>query len=315
MNKLVVLFAGQGSQKKGMGLDVLNNFPIGKSYLDIANNALGYDLSLILNDEEKLNQTIYTQPALVFTSLLLFQALKHQVAFDYQAVAGFSVGEYSALFAAGIYSFEDILSLIKIRAQAMEDGSKRNPGGMAAVIGMEKTELFTLCTKITNEGYFVQTANINCPGQIVISGSFLGIERFKEEAPKLGARRVIPLNVSGAFHSSFMNPASLELKKQLNKFETKINRVPIYMNLDGKPLKFAELTTLMEKQIVSPVCFEETLLNLAQDGFTHFLEIGPGNVLSGFVKKTLPEAISENLNKEEDLSRVKGWLIEHGFSQ
>lgn len=314
MAQLAILFAGQGSQQSGMGLDVLQAVPSLQSFLDQTDRVVGLSMTDLLSSTDgRLNQTIYTQPAIVFTSLLLWKALRSEVSFPVSATAGFSLGEYSALAAAGVFSTDDIFKLIHVRATSMHEASQMLPGKMAAILGAEQQPVETLCHQLTQSGKLVSIANLNCPGQIVISGSIEGVDAFAQEAPSIGARRVIPVNVSGAFHSPLMASAMPRLAQALAHVESQEPQFPLYMNVTAAPLFLPSLDELMKQQIVSSVRFEETLRAMQRQGITHFLEIGPGTVLSGFVKKTLGDVPCEHVSSWDDITRVKGWLHENGI--
>ncbi len=314
MAQLAILFAGQGSQQTGMGLDVLQANPSLQSFLEEANTTLGCSLTDLLESSDgRLNQTIYTQPAIVFTSLLLYTALQHEVSFPVAATAGFSLGEYSALAASGVFSTHEIYQLIRVRAAAMNEAAHLQPGKMAAVLGADQQPVETLCHQLSQSGHLVSIANLNCPGQIVISGTTEGVDAFVAAAPLIGARRIIPVNVSGAFHSPLMASAMQPIAKALQQVTAHSPQFPIYMNVTAAPLFLPSLDELMKQQIVSSVRFEETLRAMQRQGITHFLEIGPGTVLSGFVKKTLGDVPCEHVGSWDDIQRVKGWLSEHGI--
>lgn len=314
MAQLAILFAGQGSQQTGMGLDVLQAKPSLQSFLDEANATLGCSLlELLSSSDGRLNQTIYTQPAIVFTSLLLFTALQQEASFPVAATAGFSLGEYSALAASGVFAPHDIYQLIRVRAAAMHEAALSQSGKMAALLGAEQQPVETLCHQLTLSGRLVSIANLNCPGQIVISGTSEGVDALLALAPSIGVRRIIPVNVSGAFHSPLMASAIPPIAQVLQNVTAHPPQFPIYMNVTAAPLFLPSLDELMKQQIVSSVRFEETLRAMQRQGVTHFLEIGPGSVLSGFVKKTLGDVPCEHVSSWEDILRVKGWLTVHGI--
>lgn len=316
MNRLALLFAGQGSQYAGMGIDIIDAFPYGKSLVDLATQELGIPLpSLLTNDSGLLNETRWTQPAIFVTSAILFETLKSQVPFTFHGTTGFSLGEYNALYASGVFTYLDSLKLIKTRAEAMAMASQINPGKMSAVLGLSYENLMTVVRDCQKDGDAVSIANINCPGQNVLSGTEEALNRCGQKALDFGAKRVIPIQVSGAFHSPLMNPAVPLLSMVLKNTPRQIPQVPTYMNVTASPLNIENIDTLLCEQIVQPVRFLEIMVAMQKAGYTHFLEIGPGTVLSGFLRKTLPEATIEHCGTLEDITRVKGWLENHGFTQ
>lgn len=288
MSKIAFVFPGQGAQAVGMGKDVFDSFNRSRSVFEQADEALGFSLSSIIFEgpEEQLKQTANTQPALLTVSVALLEALEGKgLKPDY--VAGHSLGEYSALVAAGVLSFEDAVRTVRARGQFMEQAVPSGQGAMAAVLGAERETLAALCASITAEGSAVELANVNCPGQIVVSGSAAGVEavvlRGKEEA---GAKRVIPLEVSGPFHSSLMKPAAANLQTVLADVEMKDASVPVIANVTAKEVVSAgEIRSLLVEQVYSPVLWEDSVRYLIEQGVDTFVEIGSGTVLAGLIKK------------------------------
>lgn len=316
MNRLALLFAGQGSQFTGMAIDFIDSFPSLQLLIVQADTTLGYSIRTLLNaNDGSLNQTQFTQPAIHVASGLMFHSLMESQPFQYHACTGFSLGEYTALHASGVLTWSDSLKLLKTRAEAMQYAAQLHPGQMAAVLGLSHSELQPICQQCQLDGFVASIANLNCPGQLVISGTVEGIRELSTRALAAGARRVIPLNVSGGFHSILMQPAVPLLTTELATLHRQTPVVPVYMNVTAAPLYLPALDQLLAQQLVLPVRFEETLIAMQHQGFTHFLEIGPGTVLSGFVKKTLPSSNVEHISAVSDLERVKGWLSTHGFNQ
>ncbi|MFX0559703.1 ACP S-malonyltransferase [Tepidibacillus infernus] len=287
MQKIAIIFPGQGSQYVGMGSEFYKEYPSARETFQQADEWLGYSLSgLMFNGpEEDLRLTVHTQPAILTASLAIWNVVKEMgVRPDF--VAGHSLGEYSALTAAEGISFKDALQAVKKRGQWMEEAVPNGEGTMAAIMGMEKNELDQVCREITEKGHIVELANLNTPNQIVISGSKTGVEMASQEAKAKGARRVIPLAVSGPFHSRLMKPAKEKLQSYLN--ETKIVEpiVPVVMNVTGKPeTNPVTIKHHLVEQVVSPVLWTDSIEWMIDQGIDTFVEVGPGKVLTGLVKK------------------------------
>lgn len=277
------VFPGQGSQFSGMGNDLFENSAKARELFQKANEILGFDISKIMFEgtEEELKQTSVTQPAIFLHSVI--DALVN----DYgkpDAVAGHSLGEFSALVAAGVLSFEDGLKLVKVRAEAMQNACNEQNSGMAAVLGMEDATVESICASI--EGEVVVPANYNTIGQIVISGSEKGIDLAIEKLKEAGARRALKLNVNGAFHSPLMKSAEEALAIQINKTHFSTPICPVYQNVDAQPSVDVEtIKKNLLKQLTAPVKWTQTIQNMKKNGIIEFEEIGPGKVLTGLIKK------------------------------
>jgi [acyl-carrier-protein] S-malonyltransferase len=285
------LFPGQGSQFVGMAKDIHAQFSLVRDLFDRAAGVLGFDLRGPCFDgpEETLRQTRTTQPALFVHSFAVAGLLREKKILP-AATAGHSLGEYSALACAGAFSFESGLRLVQKRSQLMQDVAARNPGCMAAVIGISGDDVLSVCREASQSGTVV-AANFNSPEQTVISGSKEGVARAVELAKARGAKRAIELAVSGAFHSPLMAEAGESFSRVLAKIELSRPEIPVYANVTAQPVSGAEaLPDLMAKQLVSPVRWVETIQNMVKNGITTFVEIGPGKVLSGLVKRIAPEA-------------------------
>ncbi|MEE9572464.1 MAG: ACP S-malonyltransferase [Candidatus Neomarinimicrobiota bacterium] len=284
--KIAFLFPGQASQKVGMGFDLYHDTDLGKKYFDLANDIMGLDLrDIILNGpDEVLRQTKFTQPAIYLVSVTLGKLLlqKNIVPF---ATAGHSLGEYSALAISGAFSFEIGLKLVKLRAESMQKAGEIINGTMAAIIGLDKDTLENICRQ-SNEKGIVVPANFNAPGQIVISGEVEAINYAMNQAKKAGARKVIELNVSGAFHSPLMSYAKEALTDKLNSIEISDTNIPIYSNVAAKPVtKSEDIRENLIQQLDNTVLWQDTILNMIQDGVANFVEVGPGRVLQGLTKR------------------------------
>lgn len=292
MGKVSFLFPGQGSQFVGMAQDLYTSFAEAREILDEADRLLGFSVSTVMFgsgdpdvDEEALKQTDLTQPALFTHSMAAMAVLrKYQVSFD--MAAGHSLGEYSALCAAGAVSFEDGLSLVRERGRLMAQAGEQSPGAMAAIIGMDDEAVEGVCRDIADG--VVEPANFNSPGQVVISGEIAAVERAMALASERGARRAIPLPVSGAFHSPLMGHARDGLAKALENVHIQAPACPVYLNVTARPSSDpAEIRDRLLEQLMAPVRWSQSLQAMKQDGATTFAEVGAGKVLSGLAKRTL----------------------------
>lgn len=288
MDMKAYVFPGQGSQFVEMGKSLYESNKEAQELFERANEQLGFRITDIMfeGDAEALKQTEVTQPAIFIHSVITAQVLKD--AFDAKAVAGHSLGEFSALVAAGVLSFEDGLSLVSKRAMAMQRACGIERGTMAAVLGLEDKVVEEVCASADG---VVVAANYNCPGQLVISGAFEAVERACETLKEAGARRALLLPVGGAFHSPLMEPAREELASAIENTPFNAPKVPIYQNVTATAV--TEVQTLKENlvaQLTAPVKWTQSVQNMWGDGFVQFVECGPGNVLQGLVKKIEREA-------------------------
>lgn len=281
------IFPGQGSQSVGMGKAHYQDSDVFAEYVERANEVLGFDLKEIMLEgpEETLKQTEYTQPAIFLHSVALFKTMNANP----DMVAGHSLGEFSALVACGAVSFEDALTIVRRRGELMQQAGENNPGTMAAVIGMGDDIVERICKKASEEtGKEVIAANYNCPGQLVISGNKEAIEKAISLLKEEGCRLAKMLPVSGAFHSSLMQPAYDGLKESLESLDIAEPICPIYSNFTAEPTTNPlEIRTNLLKQLLNPVLWTQTLQNMHNNGAESFIEVGPGKVLQGLVKRTL----------------------------
>lgn len=282
------VFPGQGSQFSGMGKDLYENVPVAKELFEKANEILGFRITDIMfsGTDEELKQTFVTQPAVFLHSVIMAKALGEE--FKPDMVAGHSLGEFSALVAAGALDFEDGLRLVAKRAAAMQKACEAQPSTMAAVLGLEDKVVEDICAQIDG---VVVAANYNCPGQLVISGAIEAVEAACEQLKTAGARRALRLPVGGAFHSPLMEPAKVELQKAIEAAPFKVPVCPVYQNVDAKPYTDPEqIKANLIAQLTAPVRWTYIVQNMLADGADSFVELGPGAVLQGLIKKVNREA-------------------------
>jgi [acyl-carrier-protein] S-malonyltransferase len=284
MSKTALLFAGQGAQVVGMGKDLAEKFPTAKSWFDRANTALGYDLASICfnGPETELTKTENAQPGIVLVSWVCFELLNEKIPnLKFDATAGLSLGEFTALAAADAISFEDALRVVRQRGKFMQAACDATRGGMAAIIGLDKKPTREVCAEAG-----VVLANLNCPGQLVISGETEKIAKAIELAKTKGAKRAIPLQVAGAYHSPLMAGAQPKLEAELAKIKFSSPSVPVISNVTAQPHSSpAEISARLVEQVTSSVLWENSMCYLLAQGFTRFIELGPGTALSGFMKR------------------------------
>src|SRR5580692_1400149 len=284
MSKTALLFAGQGAQVVGMGKDLAEKFPSAKAWFDRANAALGYDLAKICFDgpEAELTKTENAQPGIFLVSWVAFELLQEKVpGLKFDATAGLSLGEFTALTAAGAMSFEDGLRVVRQRGKFMQEACDATRGGMAAIIGLDEAPTREVCAEAG-----VVLANLNCPGQLVISGEAEKISKAVELAKAKGAKRAIPLPVAGAYHSPLMVSAQSKLKNELAKIKISPPIVPVISNVTAQPHGSpTEISARLVDQVTSSVLWENSMRYLLSQGFTRFIELGPGTALSGFMKR------------------------------
>ena len=310
--KLGFLYAGQGSQHPGMGADLYERFPTFRAVLDSAAARVDFDLKEVSFTDAKgvLNQTRYTQPCMVafaagITALLAERGIVPA------AAAGLSLGEYSALHAAGVFDADTAVELVAFRGKAMEDAAAGRPSAMVAVLGLDRAALQEACDEASARGCVV-IANYNCPGQLVIGGEKAAVDKAAELAKAAGARRCIPLKVSGPFHTRLMAPAGDALAERFRTENFGEMKIPVLFNCLGREKADADtIPDLLVKQVQSSVYMEDALRRLGELGVDHILEVGPGSALSGFVKKTLPGVPCASVETPEQLdAALAAWRDE-----
>ena len=296
------LFAGQGSQYVGMGKDLYDTFPQARKVFDRAEEVLGFELKKICfnGPEDLLKSTNISQPAIVTASIAAFEVFKTKSNLLPSFVAGLSLGEYSALIAAGSLTFDNGILLIQRRGQLMEEASRKHPGKMAAVLELPLETLKDICLKTGAE-----IANLNCPGQVVITGKAQAVEQAMELCAQAGAKRVIPLEVSGGFHSSLMFEASVELKLALDNISISEPKVPVVSNYTAlAQYKVSQIIENLVNQIKGPVKWEESMKFMLSNGVTNFIEFGPGKVLKGLMRRIDSNVQVLNIEKSVDMEQL-----------
>ena len=304
--KTALLFSGQGSQYVGMLKDVYERFPAAAELIRKADSLLGFSLSSICFEgpAETLKETRYTQPALFMHSAVMTEIIRKKILID--ALAGHSVGEYSALFAAGVLTFEDALSLVAYRGELMFRAGEIAPGTMFAIINLADEKVEELCGELTKKGNGNVTvpANYNCPGQLVVSGSAQYLRDNAHLFKEAGARMVMELPVSGAFHSPLLQPAKEKLAEKILKINFSDAVIPVYSNVYAKPITQADdIREALILQLMSPVKWTQSLIEMNNNGITKFIEVGPGTVLQGLVKRTLKDIDVTGLDKADDAEK------------
>lgn len=311
MAKVAFIYAGQGAQYTGMGKDLAENYKEAAEVFDVANESIGFDIAKLCFEgpDEELMKTENTQPAVLTMSIACLRVLESR-GFNPDVAAGLSLGEYSALVNAGALKFEDAVPLVRLRGKLMQETVPLGKGGMAAIIGLTNEEVLDVCKQASQYG-IVEPANFNCPGQISIAGEIEALEKAIEIAKSKGAKRAVMLSVSAPFHCSMLQPAGEKLGEALDKIQFGDLKLPVISNVNAQYIKDkSDIKNLLVRQVYSSVLWEATIERMIQDGVDVFVELGPGKVLSGFVRKIDKTRVSLNVEDvkslEETLRALEG---------
>lgn len=305
--KTLLLFPGQGAQKVGMGAALAQASEAARRVFEKADEALGEKLSTLCFEgpEDALVRTENTQPAILTTSIAVLRALEAERGIEFNGCAGHSLGEFSALVAAGALDFADAVRLVRLRGKAMQAAVPQGEGAMAAILGLDAEAAEAACAEAA-EGQVCAPANLNGGGQIVISGHAAAVERAMAVAKQHGAKRAVPLKVSAPFHSALMQPAADALAQALEVIDVKALNVPVYSNVDAAPNTEARrVRDLLVRQVVSPVRWEAIMQRLASDGFSRAFELGPGQVLSGLLRRGAPDVKTVAIGGPDDFQKLE----------
>lgn len=305
---ITFVFPGQGSQYVGMGKELYDEFAVAKSTFEEANDVLGFDLAKLCfeGQQEELSLTANAQPALLTTSIACLRVLESETSLKPDFVAGHSLGEYSALVANGAMNLGEAVHTVRKRGEFMQEAVPVGIGAMAAVLGLDKEKVYEICDQVSQNGMIASPANLNAPGQTVISGDKEAVEQASEAAKSQGAKRVVPLDVSAPFHCRLMKPAADRLSGVLDEVNFSEMSAPVVANCTASVTNdSSELKELLINQVTSPVRWYESVEVLKKEGCSNFIEIGPKNVLSGLIKRTLTDVSVRNFEKMSQLELIK----------
>lgn len=305
---IAFIFPGQGSQYVGMGRELYEAFEAVRSIFHEANEVLGFDLTKLCfeGNSDELKLTSNTQPAILTVSVAALKVLNEETEVRPDFVAGHSLGEYAALVASGALSFKDAVHVVRRRGEFMQNAVPDGTGAMAAILGLSKEIVEDVCKEVATDGLIVGPANFNTPEQTVISGHKEAVEKACSLAKSKGARRTVLLEVSGPFHSRLMDSAAKKLEEVLCKVKISRLEIPVVANVDARPnIDPSRIKEILVEQVSAPVRWYESIKTMCKLGVEEFLEIGPGNVLSGLVKRIVPDAVVSNLDKLEHLKSLK----------
>lgn len=311
MSNVAFLFPGQGSQYAGMLADA-SQHPVMLQTLEQASDALAYDVTALMNDEAKLSQTVYTQPALLTASIALLRLWRERSGVEAIAVAGHSLGEYSALVAANVLSFEDALRLVAFRGQVMTDAVANQEGKMAAVLGLECAQIDALCLQVSHDSAQVWAANDNCPGQVVVAGHASAVNAFMDVAKAEGARRVVALNVSVPSHTPLMQSAANAMEKKVSEFVFNTATCPVWSNALAQALEEPEaMRVALLQQLIKPVRWNESIQQMLNGGIDAVVEMGSGKVLTSLMRRIDRKTLALHTDQAEQLLKALDRVGEH----